>query len=82
MSAFVPDKFQKNIKRTWSQKFFLISGLFLSVILVLLSFRLNAFEDAVESIVRIEVPTGVLADLPDNSKSYESNVEGTDSGSS
>tara|TARA_Y100000590_G_scaffold44550_2_gene47374 strand:- start:1121 stop:2725 length:1605 start_codon:yes stop_codon:yes gene_type:complete len=79
MSAFVPDKFQKNIKRTWSQKFFLISGLFLSVILVLLSFRLNAFEDAVESIVRIEVPTGVLADLPDNSKSYESNVEGTDS---
>jgi len=75
MSAFVLDDLIKNEKRSWKTRLLISFGLLLGVFLILGSFRLSSFEDAVESIVRIEVPAGVLADLPalpDESKSDKS----------
>ena len=72
MSAFVLDDLIKNEKRSWMQRLLISFGLLFGVFLILGSFRLSSFEDAVESIVRIEVPAGVLADLPVLSNDSES----------
>ncbi len=41
-----------------------MSGVVFAASLVYVTARLDQFEDSVSSIVRIEVPSGVLADLP------------------
>ena len=64
MSALVLDDLIIKEKRSWKARFLISFGLLLGVFLILGSFRLSSFEDAVESIVRIEVPAGVLTDLP------------------
>ena len=66
------DDLIKNEKRSWMQRLLISFGLLFGVFLILGSFRLSSFEDAVESIVRIEVPAGVLADLPVLSNDSES----------
>ena len=72
MSAFVLNDLEENEKRSWKQRVLIIFGLILAVFLIIGSSRLSSFEDAVESIVRIEVPAGVLADLPAMSKEFDS----------
>jgi LCP family protein required for cell wall assembly len=79
MSAFVLDDLIKNEKRSWKQRLLISFGLLFGVFLILGSFRLSSFEDAVESIVRIEVPTGVLADLPTLSNSTRSDESSSES---
>ena len=43
--------------------------------LVVASSRLDSFEQAVESIVRIDVPAGVLADLPTRPAAAEATAD-------
>ena len=62
------EEIKKPEKRTWLQKSLIISGVVLGLLIIAASIRLSSFEDAVESIVRIEVPAGVLAELPAVSK--------------
>ena len=64
MSACVSEEINKSEKRTWLQKFLIFAGIVSGVLIIVASIRLSSFEDAVESIVRIEVPAGVLAELP------------------
>ena len=64
MSASVSDEINKPGKRTWLQKALIFAGLASGILVIAASTRLSSFEDAVESIVRIEVPAGVLAELP------------------
>ncbi len=58
------EEIKKSEKRTWLQKLSIFAGIVISVVVLGASYRLSSFEDAVESIVRIEVPAGVLAELP------------------
>ena len=60
----MPEEIKETEKRTWLQKLSIFAGIVISAVIIGASFRLNSFEDAVESIVRIEVPAGVLAELP------------------
>ena len=55
---------KKSEKRTWLQRLSILLGVAISAVIIGASYRLSSFEDAVESIVRIEVPAGVLAELP------------------
>jgi len=64
VSASVPEEINKPEKRTWIQKALIIAGVVSGLLIIGASIRLSSFEDAVESIVRIEVPAGVLAELP------------------
>ena len=64
MSACVSEEINKSEKRTWLQKVLIFAGIASGILLIGASIRLSSFEDAVESIVRIEVPAGVLAELP------------------
>ena len=64
MSASVSEEIKKLEKRTWLQKSLIVAGIASGVLITAASIRLSSFEDAVESIVRIEVPAGVLAELP------------------
>ena len=50
-------------RRTWPQRLLIAGSLFVGVGLLVAAGRLNAFEETVGSIVRIDVPAGVLADL-------------------
>lgn len=50
-------------RRTWPQRLLIAGNLLVGVGLLLAAGRLDAFEEAVGSIVRIDVPAGVLADL-------------------
>ena len=65
----------KNQRRTWPQRIFIFFNFFLAIALLVSSNRLDSFEDAVESIVRIEVPAGVLAELPGKPEVVESVIE-------
>ena len=60
----MPEEIKETEKRTWLQKLSIFAGIVISAVIIGASFRLSSFEDAVESIVRIEVPAGVLAELP------------------
>ena len=73
MSAFVSEEKNKSEKRTWSQKVLIFVGIVSGILIIGASIRLSSFEDAVESIVRIEVPAGVLAELPTVSQKETSN---------
>jgi LCP family protein required for cell wall assembly len=87
MSAFVLDDLLNSKKRSWKQRLLISFGLLFGIFLILGSLRLSSFEDAVESIVRIEVPAGVLSDLPalsndlssENSNSQSENNEDSES---
>jgi len=50
-------------RRTWPQRLLIVGNLVVGVALLVAAGRLDAFEEAVGSIVRIDVPAGVLADL-------------------
>jgi len=50
-------------RRTWPQRLLIVGSLLVGLGLLLAAGRLDAFEEAVGSIVRIDVPAGVLADL-------------------
>ena len=54
----------KKFRRTWPQRTLIVFSLSFVAALIFVSARLNKFDDAVGSIVRIEVPSGVLADIP------------------
>ena len=64
MSAFVSEEINRFEKRTWLQKVLIFAGIVSGILIIGASVRLSSFEDAVESIVRIEVPAGVLTELP------------------
>ncbi len=72
MSASVSEEINKSEKRTWLQKALIFAGIASGVLIIGASIRLSSFEDAVESIVRIEVPAGVLAELPTASQNEPS----------
>ena len=72
MSASVSEEINKSEKRTWLQKALIFAGIASGVLIIGASIRLSSFEDAVESIVRIEVPAGVLAELPTASQNETS----------
>ena len=55
---------EAGLRRTWPQRLLLVFGVVFAASLVYVTARLDQFEDSVSSIVRIEVPSGVLADLP------------------
>ena len=55
---------EAGLRRTWPQRLLLASSVVFAVSLLYVTARLDQFEDSVSSIVRIEVPAGVLADLP------------------
>ena len=54
----------KKFRRTWPQRTLIVFSLSFVAALIFVSARLNKFDEAVGSIVRIEVPSGVLADIP------------------
>ena len=49
-------------RRTWPQRIFIATSVLFALGLIYASGRLDSFEEAIGSIVRIDVPTGVLAD--------------------
>ena len=55
---------EAGLRRTWPQRLLLVFGVVFAASLVYVTARLDQFEDSVSSIVRIEVSSGVLADLP------------------
>ena len=73
MSAFVSEEINRFEKRTWLQKVLIFAGVVSGILIIGASIRLSSFEDAVESIVRIEVPAGVLTELPTVSQNETSN---------
>jgi len=52
------------LRRTWPQRILIIFSLLFVSGITFASIKLSQFDDVVDSIVRIDVPTGVLADLP------------------
>mgnify|MGYP002818979512 CR=1 FL=1 len=58
-----PSDAQSTTRRTWPQRLLIAGNLLVGVGLLLAAGRLDSFEEAVGSIVRIDVPAGVLADL-------------------
>ncbi|MDG2426906.1 MAG: LCP family protein [Acidimicrobiales bacterium] len=69
-------------RRSWPQRLLIAVNLLLAVVLFFGASRLGSFEEAVGSIIRIDVPAGVLADLdvPIGAAGSESDDE-IDSGS-
>ena len=57
-----PPEAPQRTRRTWPQRILIAASVFFAVGLIYASGRLNSFEEAVGSIVRIDVPAGVLAD--------------------
>ncbi|MEC8969595.1 MAG: LCP family protein [Actinomycetota bacterium] len=76
----MPEELVDQSRRSWPQRILIGFNLMFVVGLVVASSRLDSFEQAVESIVRIEVPAGVLADLPGSSEaaSAAADLEGGD----
>jgi len=60
----VPKEHEFKLRRTWPQRILIIFGFVFVGGLVLATNKLDEFEEAVGSIVRIDVPSGVLAELP------------------
>ena len=54
----------KKFRRTWPQRFLIVFSLSFVALLVFASIRLSKFDEAVGSIMRIEVSSGVLAEVP------------------
>jgi hypothetical protein len=78
----VSEEINRFEKRTWLQKVLIFVGVVSGILIIGASIRLSSFEDAVESIVRIEVPAGVLTELPtvsQNETSKDVNEKATDS---
>ena len=57
-----PPEAPQRSRRTWPQRILIAASVFFAVGLIYVSGRLNSFEEAIGSIVRIDVPAGVLAD--------------------
>ncbi|MBC8194987.1 MAG: LCP family protein, partial [Actinobacteria bacterium] len=57
-----PDAPEPAGRRTWPQRILIGASVFFALGLIYASGRLDSFEEAIGSIVRIDVPTGVLAD--------------------
>jgi len=55
---------EAGLRRTWPQRILLVLSVAFAVSLLYVTARLAQFEESVGSIVRIDVPAGVLADLP------------------
>ena len=71
----MPEEPVDQSRRSWPQRLLIGFNLVFVAGLVVASSRLDSFEQAVESIVRIDVPAGVLADLPDSSEATEAAVD-------
>jgi LCP family protein required for cell wall assembly len=52
------------LRRTWPQRILIIFSLLFVGGITFASMKLTQFDDAVDSIIRIDVPAGVLTDLP------------------
>ncbi len=57
-----PPEMPQRHRRTWPQRILIATSVLFALGLVYASGRLDSFEEAIGSIVRIDVPTGVLAD--------------------
>ncbi|HJL76800.1 MAG TPA: hypothetical protein QF417_05970, partial [Acidimicrobiales bacterium] len=55
---------EAGLRRTWPQRLLLAFSVVFAVSLLYVTARLDQFEESVSSIIRIDVPAGVLADLP------------------
>ena len=60
----MPSSPKLRLRRTWPQRILIAFSLFFVAGVSFASIKLSQFDEAVDSIVRIDVPTGVLADLP------------------
>ena len=65
-------------RRSWPQRLLIAFNVLFVVGLLLVAVRLNSFEEAVGSIIRIDVPTGVLADLVDTEAAAAAGTGDTD----
>ena len=54
----------RKLRRTWPQRILIAFSLLFFISLVVAASRISKFEETVGSIVRVEVPSGVLADIP------------------
>ncbi|SVA21876.1 uncharacterized protein METZ01_LOCUS74730, partial [marine metagenome] len=68
------------LRRSWPQRLVILASLLFSVGMLAGAVRLASFEDAVASIVRIEVPAGVLADVPADAEDAEATGEPAEDG--
>jgi LCP family protein required for cell wall assembly len=66
------------LRRSWPQRLLILLGLVFSVGMLAAAVRLASFEDAVASIVRIEVPAGVLADVYEPDLAADDDLDGGD----
>jgi len=57
-----PSEMPQRHRRTWPQRILIATSVLLALGFIYASGRLDSFEEAIGSIVRIDVPTGVLAD--------------------
>ena len=57
-----PPEMPQRHRRTWPQRILIATSVLFALGLIYASGRLDSFEEAIGSIVRIDVPTGVLAD--------------------
>jgi len=71
----VPSLEPKKFRRTWPQRTLIVFSLSFVAVLIFASVRLNKFDDAVGSIVRIEVPSGVLAEIPTEELEIQENSD-------
>ena len=65
-------------RRSWPQRLLIAFNVLFVVGLLLVAVRLNSFEEAVGSIIRIDVPAGVLADLVDTEAAAAAGTGDTD----
>ena len=71
----MPSLEPKKFRRTWPQRTLIVFSLSFVAVLIFASVRLNKFDDAVGSIVRIEVPSGVLAEIPTEELEIQENSD-------
>ena len=71
----MPSLESKKFRRTWPQRTLIVFSLSFVAVLIFASVRLNKFDDAVGSIVRIEVPSGVLAEIPTEELEIQENSD-------
>ena len=72
----------EGLRRTWPQRLLILSSVILASGMFVASARLSSFEQAVSSIVRIEVPAGVLADVYEPEPSDIADDDGGSTGGS